>query len=150
MSQWSSRYVLCGVASIFLIMGLGGNAIGQTFYKWKDAQGVTHYSETPPVKGNASQVLLTPETPGTSSAAPATAASSAAGNATALTKAEADYQARACEAARRDVAAAKSRAILVDGKDATSARRLSPEERVKAALEAQERVSKFCVNEKTP
>lgn len=128
----------------------GVGAFAQSFYKWKDAQGVTHYSETPPAKGIVSQVQLTADRPATSSAAPATSSTSAEAQATALSKAEADYQNRACDAARRDVVAAQSNAILVNGKDATSARKLSQEERVRAALEAQKRVDKFCATGKKP
>ncbi len=39
--------------AIVLCFGLAASAMAADVYKWKDAKGVTHYSETPPPKGSA-------------------------------------------------------------------------------------------------
>ena len=41
----------------------------QTIYQWKDAKGVTHYSDSPPPKGGTAREIRTPKGP---SATPAT------------------------------------------------------------------------------
>jgi Domain of unknown function (DUF4124) len=39
--------------AIALFLGLSASAMAADVYKWKDANGVTHYSESPPPKGSA-------------------------------------------------------------------------------------------------
>lgn len=117
------------------------------FYKWTDASGTTHYSETPPPKKQGSVVRISegrPELQDSSRPAPATSTVSAE----ALRLANEDYQKRACLAAKADVAAVRSGAMLVDGKDPQRSRALNTEERAKAEAAAQSRVSQFCAAEK--
>ena len=55
-------------AAAFALVAATAAAQGQT-YKWKDAAGVTHYSDTPPAKGTA-QVLRPDSQPVTSPSLP--------------------------------------------------------------------------------
>lgn len=40
--------LLMTATSVALLAAAAGNALAQQVYKWKDAKGVTHYSDTPP------------------------------------------------------------------------------------------------------
>jgi glutaredoxin len=41
-----------------LLAAAAGNALAQQVYKWKDAKGVTHYSDTPPPAGEQKKVQV--------------------------------------------------------------------------------------------
>lgn len=135
------------VAIVLLGLALAPALAAQTYYKWKDASGATHYSETPPPKGRASAVKVRAgESVPAAEAAPAPAASTPAptGDSPELQAAEAKYRKDACNAAQADVAAAQGTAMLVDGKDPTNAHRLTADERSAALVAAQARVQQFC------
>jgi Domain of unknown function (DUF4124) len=51
MSRSLTRSALLPAIALFL--GLSASAMAADVYKWKDAKGVTHYSESPPPKGSA-------------------------------------------------------------------------------------------------
>jgi len=40
------RFITCGLAALGLFIG-AGSAVATTLYRWVDAQGVVHYSDTP-------------------------------------------------------------------------------------------------------
>lgn len=120
------------------------------FYKWKDASGTTHYSKDPPPKVKASTVRISDATGSEAKTASESAAVASTSNSDALRVANEDYRKRACAAARSDVAAAQSGAILVDGKDPEHSRSLTNEERAQASAAAQSRVDQFCSAEKSP
>jgi hypothetical protein len=40
------RLITCGLAALSLLIG-AGSAVATTLYRWVDAQGVVHYSDTP-------------------------------------------------------------------------------------------------------
>lgn len=44
--------------TLFLV-AFSGSAISKDFYRWKDAEGVTHYSEKPPRDASATKVRAT-------------------------------------------------------------------------------------------
>ncbi|HET6433060.1 DUF4124 domain-containing protein [Dyella sp.] len=138
------------MAGAVLAAGLAPVLQAQTYYKWKDASGATHYSDTPPPKGQASAVRVrageataaVPDaTPAPASSAEATGSS---GESPELKAAEAKYRQEACTAAKGDVAAAQGGAMLLNGKDLTTARRLSADERAAALAAAQKRVQQSC------
>ena len=55
-----SRPISCSVLAICLACAVAPLA-AQTVYQWKDAKGVTHYSDSPPPKGATRRELNTPE-----------------------------------------------------------------------------------------
>ena len=48
------RFPVIAIASLAAI-GLSAAAVAQEVYQWKDANGVTHYSQTPPARGQQYQ-----------------------------------------------------------------------------------------------
>jgi hypothetical protein len=86
--QPSEYYAMKKIALISLLCVLSGFATAQTFYRWTDPQGSTHYTETPP-KGQSSTSInvdtgtseetqetdATPNSPSASSAATSAASS---------------------------------------------------------------------------
>ena len=120
----------------------------QTFYKWKDASGATHYSDSPPATGNATKVAVragvSAEAGKTDQPAPAASAPATASPSPELLEAQARYQKQSCEAARRDVAAVQSGAMLVDNGDPSQAKRLDESQRQDALEAAQDRVKQYC------
>ena len=120
----------------------------QTFYKWKDANGATHYSDSPPPKGGATKVAVKgrsiADADKVGEPASASSAPSSSGPSPELQEAEARYQRQSCEAAQRDVAAVQSGAMLVDNGDPTQAKRLDESQRQDALAAAQDRVKQYC------
>ncbi len=52
------RYVLGAVLAFAAAPALAQQTAGEV-YQWKDANGVTHYSQTPPAKGSYEQRMIT-------------------------------------------------------------------------------------------
>jgi len=95
------RIVPAVVASILLLAGTG--AAAQDVYQWKDAQGVTHYSEAPPKTGSYQQRDVNRDR------APVTAAATSA---PATAKAPADNKSAAgaqCATTRQNLALLESK-----------------------------------------
>ena len=44
--------------ALLLVLLIAGNGYADSFYKWVDEKGVTHYSETPPPGGKAATIDL--------------------------------------------------------------------------------------------
>jgi Domain of unknown function (DUF4124) len=53
MSRFFSRTALAPAIALCLGLTAASAAMAGDVYKWKDANGVTHYSQTPPPKGSA-------------------------------------------------------------------------------------------------
>jgi hypothetical protein len=121
----------------------------QTFYKWKDASGTVHYGDAPPPSGKAStlNVKVTGDADAQQTVQTHNAAAKNA-NATmdrqALEKADAQYRSVACKSARDDANLATGKQMLVAGKDAESARKLSDEDRARAELDAKSKIAELC------
>jgi hypothetical protein len=120
----------------------------QTFYKWKDANGTMHYTDTPPPKVR-STTFVTRSTGDTSvqqavQTHEAAAKTDPKQDEQALQQADAQYRSAGCKAAREDVKLAQGDRMLVAGKDAESAKALTAEERAKAASDAQARITELC------
>ncbi|TDK30013.1 DUF4124 domain-containing protein [Luteimonas terrae] len=116
-------------------------------YTWKDARGVTHYSETPPPAGTRFEVrrmagTTPPSTPSTP-ATPAPAATPAAATA-ANANASAGGDAGQCDLARKNVAALKAEGAVqqvgADGKP----RELSANERTDQLALSEAAVRAYC------
>jgi hypothetical protein len=121
---------------------------GQSYYRWKDASGATHYSDTPPPGGKANRVTVderTPATPSATAALPAGASSTGLGsNTAALDRAEAAAVERNCSKAKGNLATLQGSAMIVDGADLTKARRMSPDELTAARASAEADVRTYC------
>ena len=76
----SVRPSIAGACTAAALLLAAAPLLAQTVYTWKDAKGVTHYSDAPPPKGEYKdrQIKARPATPATTAAAaPATATASA-------------------------------------------------------------------------
>lgn len=118
---------------------------GQPYYRWKDASGATHYSDTPPPGGKASRVTVDGRVPSSPGSTPATASSThVSGDTTALDKAEAAAVDRNCSKAKANLVTLQGSAMVVDGADVTRARRMSPADIATARASAEADVRTYC------
>lgn len=130
---------------LLLFMGV---AMSQTYYKWIDASGVTHYGQEAPAHGKTSKldlhngataVTVKRELPQVDSAA--------------ADEAEKQYNLQSCASAKNDLKLLASNALLVAGGSAASpvdveqAHKLTPEQREAARTEATKRIHEYCENE---
>lgn len=118
---------------------------GQPYYRWKDASGATHYSDTPPPGGKASRVTVDGRVPSSATSVPAAASSShGSGDTTALDKAEAAAVDRNCSKAKANLGTLQGSAMVVDGADLGKARRMSPADIAAARASAEADVRTYC------
>jgi hypothetical protein len=140
---------------VVLVSGIMCSAIatvvGQTVYKWTDADGVTHYSEQPPVAVKAKQLMLNGGVPASVSATAASVpASSQSATAGALDAARRDYPKQACASAQINLKQLSSDRMVLDSSTAESPpgafgpRALTPEQRDAAKLKAQQQIQQYC------
>ncbi|MGC1550209.1 MAG: DUF4124 domain-containing protein [Rhodanobacter sp.] len=124
---------------------ISGSLHAQAYYKWTDAQGVTHYSEKPPATESAQKLPLPSD-----KSAPLSAEPSAATSTKELKTAEDHYSAQACQAARNELSILSNDALIVDAGsvanpvDPNGMRKLSSEQRDAAKLDADQRAKQFC------
>ena len=133
-----------GACTAMALLFAASPLLAQTVYTWKDAKGVTHYSDSPPPKGQYSdrQIKAAPATP-------ATATTSADASATEATARE-DKAPRAdgavCAQARLNLARLQGDAPVgpdADG-DGKPDSTLSAEDRVKQRDLAQAAIAAKC------
>lgn len=125
-----------------------------TYYRWKDASGVTHYGDAPPASEKATPVKVNGSTTssGSTPAAPAASGASSEGMAVAapgpapsgLAQAEQAARSRNCENAKANLTTLSSSALLVDSSDPTSAKRMTPEQLATAQRVANIDVAENC------
>lgn len=114
----------------------------ETYYKWTDANGAVHYSDTPPEGRRANVVRVRQGASVTSeTAAPAPAATSAVAP---LQQVEQAWQEQACRSARNDLAILKSGKLVVAGDSPEEAKRMSDADREASMAGAQARVEQYC------
>jgi len=125
------------------------SAMAQTYYKWTDASGVTHYGEQKPAAVKAQALHL--RTDGTGPAPATTAAEPAPADvATDLQAAKSDFRKQACTTARDNLRLLSGRAMVLDTgtvqnpDDITTATKLSTEQRAAAKADAQKQVHQYC------
>lgn len=123
-----------------------------TYYRWKDASGVTHYGDAPPAGGKATPVKVNGSmtSSGSATAAPAapeasTGTAAAAPAPSGIAAAEQAARSRNCDNAKANLKTLSGNALLVDSSDPTSAKRMTPEQ-----LEAAQRVANIDVVENCP
>jgi hypothetical protein len=130
------------IAGLLLAAATDSSAAGQaTYYRWKDANGATHYSDTPPPSGKAQGVTVHQRQPQAPAPAPTPAT---AGSHAALGAAETAAMARNCANARQNLGVLDGKAMLVDSTDPQNSRRLSAEQVADARKRAQQDVDTFC------
>jgi hypothetical protein len=135
----------CLAVSVLLL----GTAHAQTVYSWKDAKGVTHYSDAPPPKQAGKAAVRTISVPAAPAAAPTVAASAPAAASTAAAAArnanEAAGQAR-CAQARANLTALQGTAPVgpdTDG-DGKPDSTLSADDRAKQVASMQAAIQRDC------
>ena len=125
-----------------------------TYYRWKDASGVTHYGDAPPAGGKATPVKVkgsvtsstgAPAPSAASASSTSMAAQSAAAAPSGMAAAELAARSRNCENAKANLKTLSGNALLVDSSDPGSAKRMTPEQ-----LEAAQRVANIDVTENCP
>lgn len=113
-------------------------------YTWKDARGVTHYSETPPPAGTRFEVRRMAGTAPSSTPATPTPATTPAAATAANANASAGGDAGQCDLARKNVAALKAEGAVqqvgADGKP----RELSANERTDQLALSEAAVRAYC------
>lgn len=123
-----------------------------TYYRWKDASGVTHYGDAPPASEKATPVKVNGSTTSSGSAptASSVSASSAPGTAVAapvpsgLAAAEQAARSRNCDNAKANLKTLSGNALLVDSSDPASAKRMTPEQLATAQRVANIDVAENC------
>ena len=106
------------IAVLFAIAALvcAGDANAQKFYKWKDADGVTHYTATPPPDGQQADnvaVDAAPAAPVDATGEPSASDAPAEGEGTPIAK----QRAAACEIARNNLQILKTNPFVSMDKD---------------------------------
>lgn len=135
------------IAAILLGTLVVSSVCGQTYYKWKDSHGVTHYSEQPPA-GKAATITIHPGAPET----PATEAtvSPEANPTEALDAAAVRFRKQACATAKENLKLLSGRGMVVASGTVThpasveKATKLSGEQRDAAKATAQKNVDTYC------
>ncbi|WP_132998996.1 DUF4124 domain-containing protein [Luteimonas arsenica] len=126
------RYVLGAVLAFAAAPALAQQTAGEV-YQWKDANGVTHYSQTPPAQGRYEQRVIT---------------SSGAAAPTAAVEAKADDAAAGnpqCATARANVATLQAEGdVQIDAEGDGQLRVLNAEQRANQLELAQAAVKAYC------
>jgi hypothetical protein len=123
-------------------------ASAQTYYKWTDAKGVTHYSAQRPSAAKAQPLHLLSNQPAPPAAS--TAAPPAASTASDLQAAKQDFAKQACVTARENLRLLSGSAMVLDTGtlqhpgDVTTATKLSTEQREAAKAEAHKQIDQYC------
>jgi len=123
-------------------------ASAQTYYKWTDAKGVTHYSAQRPLTGKAQPLRLRSNQPAPPAAS--TAAPPAASTASDLQVAKQDFAKQACVTARENLRLLSGSAMVLDTGtlqhpgDVTTATKLSTEQREAAKADAHKQIDQYC------
>lgn len=118
--------VIAGLA----VLCLSATALAQEVYQWKDASGVTHYSQTPPAQGQYQQRAITHQGAGQLQATP---------------PAQAPKENAQCTAARANLEILQGdRPVHEAAEDGSSGRALSDSERASQTDLANAAIKAYC------
>ncbi|MCE3004893.1 MAG: DUF4124 domain-containing protein [Xanthomonadaceae bacterium] len=132
------------IATAFALLALSATApaVAQQYYKWKDANGVTHYTKTPPPAGTEAERLAVQAAPATPAAAPATEAPAQGDG---MTAEASQKRGAACEAARNNLTTLQQNPFVTIDKDGDgTGELLTPEEHNAQLAIAREQVRTLC------
>ena len=136
--------IIVAAAAIFAVSPL----CAQTYYKWVDAKGVTHYGAAPPSDGKSSKLELHSDSADSGPAAVITPNASASD----ADAANDQYKKQSCAAAKNDLKLLDSGAMIVNGGSTANptgieqASKLTQGQRDAARVQANHRVHEFCDN----
>jgi len=126
-------------------VSLGGLADAGEYYKWKDADGAMHYSQTQPVAQLAMKIHVDDATPPPPLEIDSrTGAPRAKRDQNALRDTDVQAAKDNCIAARRNIADLESGKKLLRN-DSTGMRTLTPAEREQALGQARAQTARFCL-----
>jgi len=135
------------ISAIPLLLAVGLAAHAADFYKWTDAQGTVHYSQTPPQDRVAKTVYVndgapTAPLPGLSTA-PQTPEQKAKAQSdqAAVQKTNTQALAANCASAQQNIADLQSRRMVVGSGDAHA---LDPQQREQALADARTQAATYC------
>lgn len=132
------------LASLALLaVAIGGPAGAQQYYKWKDADGVTHYTKTPPPEGTqADRVAVNAAAP---TPDPATAAQPAADAGAGMSGTATQQRSAACQTAQANLDTLQNNPFVSIDKDGDGKPELLTVEEHNAQLAiAREQVRTLC------
>jgi hypothetical protein len=125
-----------------LTLAATGPVAAQQYYKWKDANGVTHYTKTPPPAGTEAERLAVQAAPASPAAAP-DAEAPAQGDG--MTAEATQKRGAACEAARNNLTTLQDNPFVSLDKDGDGKPELLTTEEHNAQLAiAREQVRTLC------
>lgn len=124
-----ARPLVATVAALSLLLACA-SAAAQEVYQWKDANGVTHYSQTPPRQGQYQQRAITHK---------------GASHPYAPTRVEAAAENVQCTSARANLTALRGDGVVREaGTDGNPGRVLSAEERANQTELANAAIKAYC------
>lgn len=135
------------ICSVLLGMFAVTALCGQTYYKWTDAQGITHYSEQRPA-GKAAAITVRPGMP--EEPAVATTTQPAPSPTQALDAAAVQFKKQACQTARENLKLLAGGGMVVSTGTVShpsgveTATKLSAEQRDAAKVNARKNVDTYC------
>lgn len=127
-----------------------GAAHAGDYYKWTDAAGTVHYSQTPPPDQASKSVYINDGTPTAPlpgmNAAPQTPEQKAKAQSqqAALQQANAQTISANCKAAQQNITNLHSKRMVVMGSDPANAHALDSQQREQALADAQKQVATYC------
>lgn len=131
------RHPILGTALALVVAAFATGAGADEVYQWKDANGVTHYSESPPPSGNYQQRKIT------DSGASTSQTTTTAGQASTPAAAE-DSQ---CAIARRNIETLRSEGPVQQDDGEGNVRELGADERANQLELAQAAVRAYCTDD---
>lgn len=126
----------------WLLIGACGIADAGDYYKWTDAHGTVHYSQTPPRESAAQTVRVDETTPVVPLAAPSEKKGAVVESA--LAKANARAVAANCATARHNVAVLESGKMVASAENNPDVRAIAPAQRRQALTDARAQVATYC------
>jgi hypothetical protein len=141
------------LTGLLLITALAAaSAQAGDYYKWTDAQGTVHYSQTRPIDHPSTSIRVgdgAPAVPAAPTAkAPVDAKQKAGANAsqTALQKANAQALSSNCAVARKNIASLEGHGMVVASGDPDKAHALDPDARAQALADARKEAATYCAH----
>jgi len=150
-SDMSPRASVAGLLLIAVLAAASAHA--GDYYKWTDAQGTVHYSQTAPLNHASSTVhvgdgapIAQPSGMGNASATPEGKAKTQSSQA-ALQRADTQTLNANCATAQKNIANLQSHRMVVASGDPDKARALDPQAREQALADARKDAATYCVHQ---